>query len=154
MAGPHSCIILHNFGKIHGKLELTHLLDLTPGSIFSCLTRVTSEQFCFLWSPTWSWSPISDHMAHWSVQEEILGKTVLTCTPGSCTGHCTHCTCGEHGVYTSIPLGLLCPKHCLLWPIVKITHSQRETEGGEKNYNWKIILSTEKIKENQKCIKL
>ena len=44
-------------------------------------------------------------------------------------------------VYSSIPLGLLCPKHCLLRPIVKITHSERGGGGGEKNYNWKIVLS-------------
>ena len=151
MAGPHSCIILHNFGKIHGKLELTHLLDLTPGSISSCLTRVTSEQFCFLWSQTWSRSPISDHMAHWSVQEEILGKTVLTCTPGSCTGHCTHCTYGEHGVYTSIPLGLLCPKHCLLWPIVKITHSQRQRAGRKITHSKNILAYNSAIHTEFRC---
>ena len=43
-------------------------------------------------------------------------------------------------------LCLLCPKYCLLCPIVKITHSDR----GEKNHNWKIILKREKSRKNRK----
>ena len=41
---------------------------------------------------------------------------------------------------------LLCPKYCLLCPIVKITHSDL----GEKNHNWKIILKREKSRKNRK----
>ena len=86
-------------------------------------------------------SLLSHLTAHWSVPEEILGKTVLTCTPWVLYSTLYTCTCGEHECVQHSSgaslhgQGLLCPKYCLLCSIVKITNSAREGVEAERKSN-------------------
>ena len=89
-----------------------------------------------------SWERLSWHVHQGAVQATVQSVHV-----------------GNMGCVYSIPQGpagarqgLLCPKYCLLCPIVKITHTKSRGRAGERRenyYNWKIILRR-KTQENQK----